>query len=99
MNSTFEKGLADGIHLNQVIAQLKKDAYHFCMHPEDEVDVQAAISFYFDHLVPFVKMLGNNYEGELSPVILTLGSQEGQVHPNTWKKTVPILEKAMALIA
>lgn len=99
MNSAFEKGLEDGIYLNQVIAQLKKDEYHFYMNPEDEVGIQAAVNFYFDHLVPFVKMLGNNYEWELSNTISTLFSDEPQVHPNTWKKTVPILEKAMELIA
>lgn len=87
------------IYLVKMMMEIDKYGFELYITKSDDQERHQAVNFYFDHLIPFVKMLGNDYEADVSKMMGQMMDDRGLMLSEQWEQTRPVLKQAMNLLA
>lgn len=86
-------------YLVKMMMEIDKYGFELYITKSDDQEIHQAVNFYFDHLIPFVKMLGNDYEADVSKMMGQIMDDRGLMLSEQWEQTRPVLKQAMNLLA
>ncbi|WP_300920031.1 hypothetical protein [uncultured Dubosiella sp.] len=87
------------ISLAKMMSEIEKNGFEMYISNRCDQEIDQAVDFYFDHLVPFVKMLGDDLEADVSKTMGQMKICRDMTLSENWNKTQPVLERAMNLLA
>ena len=99
MDNRSFSGPEGKIYLAKMMMEIDKYGFELYITKSCDQEIHQAVEFYFNHLIPFVKMLGNDYEEDVSDMMGRMEAERGMSWYEEWNKTNPVLKQAMALVA